>query len=208
QAGEIMAKQLQKDEAGTDGVRRILQKQTEKALEALNGGQSLSDEAVHEARKLLKRVRADLRLLRDALGDRAYRRENTRFRDAAKPLTELRDAKVLVDTLKQLTEDNGIGVDGKSVSKVRRTLQAHYREVRRGVLGKKEVLRPVRKSLESAPKRADKWSLGDKGWSVLGQGLKRVYRSGRSAFSAARDESSDANLHEWRKQVKYLRNQL
>ena len=28
------------------------------------------------------------------------------------------------------------------------------------------------------------------------------------AFSAARDESSDANLHEWRKQVKYLWRQL
>jgi CHAD domain-containing protein len=203
-----MTKQLQQDEAATEGLRRLVRKQAEKALETLNGnGRMLSDEAVHGARRRLKRMRAELRLLRPALGDRVYRRENARFRDAARPLTTVRDAKVLVDTLDKVAT-RAAGVDNRAVNKIRRVLQAHYRTVRRDVLSKKATLQPVRASLEAAPKRAKKWSLGDKGWSVLGAGLARVYRSGRKAFATARAEPSDDNLHEWRKQAKYLRYEL
>ncbi len=204
-----MAKHLEKDEAGTKGVQRILKKESEKALESLNGNhRTLSDEAVHSARKLLKRMRADLRLLREALGDRVYRRENARFRDAARPLTELRDARVLVDTLDQLAEDGAADVERKALNKVRRTLQARYRDLRRKVAGDKSALKPVRESLEQAPQRSKKWGLPKKGWSVLGAGLERVYRASRKAFASARDQLTVDNLHEWRKQAKYLRSQL
>ena len=45
------------------------------------------DDSIHEARKELKKARATLRLLRDALGKKAYKRENTALRDAARPLS-------------------------------------------------------------------------------------------------------------------------
>src|SRR5215471_7581166 len=99
-----MASQLREGEAGTRGVRRIVRKEIGKALQALECGRLPSDKAVHDARKRLKRVRAGLRLLRTALGDRLYREENASFRDAARPLTEVRDAKVLLDTFDQLLE--------------------------------------------------------------------------------------------------------
>jgi CHAD domain-containing protein len=44
----------------------------------------LSGEAVHSARKELKKARATLRLLRDALSDAVYKRENAALRDAAR----------------------------------------------------------------------------------------------------------------------------
>ena len=56
---------LRRSESGTQGLRRILRERIAKALEAL-GGTKLSDEAVHSARKELKKARATLRLLRDA----------------------------------------------------------------------------------------------------------------------------------------------
>jgi CHAD domain-containing protein len=43
---------------------------------------------------------------------------------------------------------------------------------------------------------------------VIGAGLKRVYRQGRKAFATSRAIPSPENLHEWRKQVKYLWHQL
>ena len=102
-----MAKQLRNTESGTRGIRRILRQQTAQALEALHRDPQLSDEVVHEVRKQLKKVRAALRLLRKALGSRTYDRENTVFRNAARPFTEVRDAKVLMDTLDTLAEHFG-----------------------------------------------------------------------------------------------------
>ncbi len=48
------------------------------------------------------------------------------------------------------------------------------------------------------------WPIKRDGFSALYKGLKRVYKRGRSAFELARIERTTENLHEWRKQVKYL----
>src|SRR5262249_35609303 len=50
--------------------------------------------------------------------------------------------------------------------------------------------------------------VGHQGWSALKGGLKRVYKQGRDALSAAHAEPSVMSLHEWRKQAKYLWHQL
>ena len=39
-------------------------------------------------------------------------------------------------------------------------------------------------------------------------GVERVYKAGRGAFARARAKPTDSRLHEWRKQVKYLFNQI
>ena len=59
--------ELHRSRTGTQEVRRIACEQIAKALDSL-GGQSVTDGQVHAARKELKRARASLRLLRDALG--------------------------------------------------------------------------------------------------------------------------------------------
>src|SRR5205814_6211686 len=120
-----MSEQLRDTESGAKGVRRILKKQTGKAVKALEeGGRPLSDEAVHTARKQMKKVRASLRLLREALGSRTYGRENACVRDAARPLTEVRDAGVLVDTLDKLADRFRDEIDREAVAELRRTLLA------------------------------------------------------------------------------------
>jgi len=64
----------------------------------------LDDEAVHDARKALKRARSGLRLLRP-LDEAAYRRENTRLRNAGRRLSGVRDDKVLLARLAELIDD-------------------------------------------------------------------------------------------------------
>src|SRR5262245_6651538 len=97
-----MAKQLDPTESGTQGVQRMLRRHLDKVREALHGEQPLADADVHTIRKRLKKVRAALRLLRPALDSHTYARENAVFRDAARPFSTVRDAKVLLDTLEQL----------------------------------------------------------------------------------------------------------
>jgi CHAD domain-containing protein len=67
-------------------------------------GSRVLDEAVHDTRKRLKRLRAALRLERSAIGDETYRRENAAFRDLGKRLSAPRDAMVLIETLDELTD--------------------------------------------------------------------------------------------------------
>src|SRR5438045_3832500 len=81
--------------------RSKLCEQIGEALHHLGRGQPGSAE-IHEARKAIKRSRATLRLLRNTLSDHAYRLENSTLRDAAKPLSAVRDARVLLESLDDL----------------------------------------------------------------------------------------------------------
>src|SRR5580698_10039159 len=93
-----MAEGLPTARAPMRNARRALVEQLDKAAAGLEDPRRSS---IHEIRKKLKRARAALRLLRDCLGEPVYRRENSRLRDAARPLTPVRDAKVLFATLHQ-----------------------------------------------------------------------------------------------------------
>jgi CHAD domain-containing protein len=202
-----VATQLRNTESGTHGGQRILRQQIGQALAVLTESPLLSDEAVHEVRKQLKKVRATLRLLREALGAKLYQQENAFFRDVARPFTAVRDAKVLITTLDHLTEHSNAQMHGLDVDRVRCALREHHQEVRQN-LQEEDSLGAVRTALRTARARAKQWHLGRRGWSVLGAGLQRIYRSGRNAFATAQAHPSEDNLHEWRKQVKYLWHQL
>jgi CHAD domain-containing protein len=203
-----MAKPLRHTKSGTKEVQRLLCHHIAQALKALRRNQPLSDAAVHSARKQLKKARADLRLLRKALGPQWYAYENTALRDVARPLTAVRDAKVLMDTLDMLVEHGDAPVAALDLDRVRRALREEYSEVRQHVLQEGNTLALLQASLRAARARAKRWPLGRRGWSVLGAGLKRVYRNGREAFTVAQEDPSQEHFHEWRKQVKYLWHQL
>jgi CHAD domain-containing protein len=100
-----MTFQLKSDQSLRKNLWRIARKQIDSALEALTGPKSgTRDEAVHEARKSLKKVRAVLRLARPVIGEADYRGENACYRDSARPLTEVRDARILIETLDKTAE--------------------------------------------------------------------------------------------------------
>src|SRR5947208_439602 len=98
-----MSFQLKPGESARKAVKRLARKQLDAALAELRPRKG-GDAIVHDARKRFKKVRAVLRLVRAELGERAYQRENKCFRDAGRPLTEVRDAKILIETLDKLTE--------------------------------------------------------------------------------------------------------
>jgi len=198
---------LRHSESGTQGVRRFVQKQVKTALRALGDSRVPSDETVHDSRKRLKRSRAGLRLLRGSMGEKRYRYENALIRDVARPLTELRDAKILLDTLKKIAQ----GVHNPALQKDLRPLREGLEERKRtarGRLGNQGSIAQIGRALRKESKRAGRWPVGHHGWSVLGPGLKRVYRKGRETLAQAQKERSVENLHELRKQAKYLWNDL
>jgi CHAD domain-containing protein len=204
-----MSFELEREESLRKNIRRIVRKQIDAVLEELTGEHKRGrDEAVHEARKSLKKLRAVLRLVRPVIGEKAYRRENTCFRDAARPLTEVRDARILIETLDKLAEHFREHVAGRSFDDVRKALQDNLRAVRKLVLDEQNAFTVVAETARQARERVKDWADIPDRWSSVGEGLQEVYRRASAAFADAADDPSVAKLHEWRKQVKYLRYQL
>jgi|CZKU01.1.fsa_nt_gi CHAD domain-containing protein len=208
-----MAFQLKANEGVGAGITRNVRREIEKALHHLDvkGNPHQSDaranDAVHEVRKCFKRVRAALRLLREDLGDDAYHEYNLCFRDAARPLSEIRDAKMLVESLDKLTQHSADPSEPGEVAKIRDALLAEQEEVMRGVLTRDRAFMAVEEIARRALARTE-WKIERDGWAALEGGLRRVYRAGHRALRLAVEDPSMANLHEWRKQAKYLWHQL
>ena len=199
--------ELSSSEPGTQGIRRIARQRISKALDSIQRSK-VSDRDVHAARKELKKARATLRLLRDSLGDSTYKRENSVLRDAARPLSEVRDGKAIIDALDRLVERYGAPARALPVDRLKRALRHDRNDARRQILKSPGGLNPLRAALQKSSERAARWRVGRHGWGVIGPGFKRIYRSGRKAFAVAQSDRSMENLHEWRKQVKYLWHQL
>jgi CHAD domain-containing protein len=199
---------MRRNKSGTRETARFIRRELKRAIADLEGGHGiLPDEAVHEARKRLKKTRAALRLMRDAMGRARFRRENLRLRDIARPLTPVRDAKVVVATLDALVA-RAPRQDVAARGRMHRALMAQRMHTRKRSLVRREQLDDVRDALKRARRRVAGWRVEPAGWSVLGKGLERVYRAGRTAFAASRTDATVDNLHELRKQAKYLWHQL
>jgi CHAD domain-containing protein len=168
------------------------------------------DDTVHEVRKSLKRLRALLRLLRHALGLAEYRRENLALRDAARPLAEVRDAKVFIGTIETVMGRRpSRGPVARQLALVVDRLTAHHRALAERVLGTDHALEEAAAVLAAVGARAERWVLPEhEGWKLLKPGFERTYRRGQQAWRHARREGTSEALHEWRKEVKYFLYQL
>jgi CHAD domain-containing protein len=191
---------------GTYAVQRIMRRQVKNAFEAIQG-RAPSDSDIHGARKDLKKARAALRLLRVTLGDSLYSRTNAALRDAARPLSLVRDSKVLVEQLDALVDHFGAPARALRLDKLRRALRREHSAARRQLRRASSLGRQVA-ALRALLARSTRWPAGAQGWAAIGAGLRRVYGKGRTALARARAHPSPENLHEWRKQVKYLWHQL
>jgi CHAD domain-containing protein len=183
------------------GLDRIAAEQLDRALGGLDDPKVDRHEAIHDARKCGKRLRALLRLARAGVGDEAYRRENAAIRDAARGLSGLRDAEALVETYQRLQVRFADEADWRRLAGVRRTLLARRRRLGDdGTLPQQiaafgEALRAVRDRLPC-------WPLAGLGFDDLASGFEHGYRRGRKAMRAVADAPSDEGFHAWRKRAK------
>jgi CHAD domain-containing protein len=86
-----------------DALQRELEQSIGQVLALSRSHKQLSGKTVHEMRKVLKRVRAALRLVRDAVGKDEYARENALLRDAGRALRAARDAEVMLGVVTDLS---------------------------------------------------------------------------------------------------------
>lgn len=201
-----MTFQLRDGESLRKGLKRIARKQIDAALEELSGRPG--GESVHEARKCFKKIRAMLRLVRPRIKQRVYRAENYRWRDAGQVLAAIRDAKILIESLDKLTEHFADHIAGRSFGAVRAELRNNLRNARKRLLENPKTLGQVVATVALGRNHVKDWTDVPNRWSSVGPALKSTYQRVRRAFAKAREVRRLPELHEWRKQVKYLRYQL
>ncbi len=192
---------LKNTETLPDGIKRIIGSQVDLSL--FNIGQNIDkdfDESVHEARKCSKRIRAVLRLVRDETGNGLFKRENYLFRDINRYLSETRNIAVIIETLNKVAKDNA-GHDHSRL--INDTIRLKYKLIDVLFVGENR-LETVIGLLDTGKERSMALPLKINNINVLLGSLLRVYKLCVKCMNNARKDPSDENLHEWRKQVKYL----
>jgi CHAD domain-containing protein len=179
-----------------DSIRTTAREQLVGAAERLERPED-PVEAVHDARKRIKKTRALLRLARPGLKPKAYRRRNRALRDTGRGLSGARDADVLAET-----------VDALAKRFVGRLPERFFAAARAPLAARAEAEREATDPREHAAALHSlaqaEWPLRELSGDALAESLKRTYARGRDAFALADRKPTATNLHEWRKRVKDL----
>lgn len=189
------------------GVKRIAAEQLDCVIEVLSPPFQDHGVAVHDARKSMKKLRAILRLVGDEIGREEYAEHNRLFRDAARRLSDIRDAAVLPETLRNLREKNGNRKLDAAFDRAMSLLEPPLQESGDQEEKRQQLeweMEEVARNLLRMRLRLEDWSIQRNDFRALRGGLRKVYKRGRKGFAEALDEPTAGNLHEWRKQVKYL----
>ena len=195
-----MAYRLERGESVIRGLKRVVRDEMESAGAHLAGHRKPSrDEAIHEARKSIKKVRAVLRLIKTERGG-VHVREDSRLRNIARRLSEFRDAFVIVETLDELKKKYP-GEAEAGLHSVRVTLTKRRNQSAK-VADIEAVLEDAAGALGKAATRAKDWPLQKDGYAAIGPGLENSYRAGRKALARVRKDPRPENYHDLRKRVK------
>jgi CHAD domain-containing protein len=181
-----------------EAARRAVAEQLGSAIEALEGG---ADDAVHSARKSVKKARAVVRLVRPCLPRSFYRGEQRELRDAGRLLSATRDAEVMLATAAALSE---YGV-GRLPAAGFEGLRAALRE--QPPAGEDDVEDPVGAAIEELREiaaRITDWPLERCRLRDIRAGAARTYADGHAAWLLACGTDDAKLLHDWRKRVKDL----
>ncbi len=199
-----MSYQLRRDEAPGEGLRRICRKQVDLALAIAMGAKETQDTPVHETRKHLKKARAILHLVRKEIGRGLFRAQDRCLRDVGRMVSEIRDAEVRLQTVRQLQSIRR-RQRRRSYQKVEEMLMLDLENFIAAFAEWQAQSVPI---LERVGGEIDNWRVDHFGFTQFGRGVQATYKSGRKALAAAKRTPTAECFHVFRKEAKQLWYQL
>ena len=199
-----MRYELCPDEALPEGIRRICCEQICKAIEIASGTRHTDDTPVHQTRKYLKKARAALRLVRKEIGRSAFRHQDRLLRDAARLISELRDAEVRLETVRQLQSIQ----PGRGRNHYRRLEQMLTLELENFLAAFAEWQSQAIPILKQAQLAIDSWTVHQFDGRQLRKAVQSTYKQARRCLNEARKNASAETFHEFRTEAKVLNYQL
>jgi len=195
-----MSYQLKHGQTLGDNLRRICRKQIEGAIAITTGEKKASDTPVHEVRKHLKKARAALRLVRKEIGHGLFRAQDRCLRDVGRLTSEIRDAEVRLQTVRQLqgiTQRRGRGV----YAKLEGVLMLELENFMAAFAEWQTQAVPM---LERAHANIDCWPLDQFNCKQLRCAVQRTYKGARKALASAEATPTVENFHRFRTKAKRL----
>jgi len=196
-----MPYRLKTGESLPEGIKRIVIEELDSATQELSrADRNKRDEAIHEARKSVKKIRGALRLVEADLGA-TYRKENRRLGDLGRKLSEFRDAAAIIETFNSVIEKHNGSLQNNALSSIRNGLEKSKRDTEE-ISHIDEVVKGAIATLGGMKKRVSAWPLKADGFRAIEPGLKARFRRGRKSMAVAQKDARPENYHEWRKRVK------
>jgi CHAD domain-containing protein len=190
-----------------DALRAVLVARLEHAHGALRdaAGPDAAAEAVHSARKDIKKARALLRLARSGLSSEAYKNENAALRESARSLSAAREADVLAESF-ELVAVRLVGQVPELELDALRVRVTEIAAALRPSAGGDATAIPegVVDDLADSVARARALDFERCDTATLVAGSVRAYTRGAQALAVARHDTTAEHLHEWRKRAKDL----
>jgi CHAD domain-containing protein len=196
-----MAFQFRPGEAIGRGLRRLAKKELRSARRDLRGS-STGNDAIHEARKRIKKVRAIAALL-DADEGSGLQGCRKRLRRTNRRLSQLRDADAMLETLKMVRSRHPDLLREHAFARLQRRLTSQKEKALNAAHGGR-VWKKIDRDLRSLRRRAKGWRPTHRGFAALAAGLRSTHRQGRKAKVRAFDRQRAIDFHEWRKSMKAL----
>lgn len=198
-----MGYQLQRDKAPGESLRRICRRQVELGLAIVTGKKEAVDTPVHETRKHLKKARAALRLVRREIGRGLFKRQNACLRDVGRMISEIRDAEVRLQTVRQLQR-----VAGRRRQCYQYVEEILAHELENFVAAFAEWQSQAVPILERVRDDIDIWAVDQFDLIQIRRSIQGTYKRGRDALAAAKRVGSAESFHHFRKEAKQLWYQL
>ena len=184
-----------------DEIRRAGLELIEEAIISLRDQPSGRHEAVHDARKRFKRLRALYRLVARAAPDFS-KEENARFRDIARSLAFAREATALVETVEYLETFAASTTQGKALRSIATVLRKRRDHAIEHEAGLDEAIAAAIAGCEEARKRLKAVSLPDELKVVtrlVKTGWAKQRKRARKALADCHEQADVEHFHELRK---------
>ncbi len=201
-----MAFRLRPDESVAHGLRRLATKELRSVRDELRRSDAPADDAIHEARKSVKKVRVIMELI-DADHGHGLAAGPKRLRKVNRTLSELRDADAMLEILAKLRKKHPRLLDEHAVARVRRWLSSHKLASMKAARDD-GAWKKIDRELGKLRQGVKRWRPAHRRFRALATGIRLTYRLGRKAMIRARRRRRPSDFHDWRKRVKELWYQL
>src|SRR5262245_9101729 len=182
-------------------IRRLVLRQLQIAISELRTvGDPESDEAIHDARRRVKKIRAVIRLVRPGL-DKPYRTVDRELKDVSKMLAPVADGQGVIETLDELAHRYRKLLPRRAMRSLRIGLRERSARPDREAPAR-GVIKIAAQTLRNEARRVTQWSIQGDGFEAIGPGLEESYRRAREGMMIAWAKPKASHYHSWRRWVK------
>ncbi|WP_170937143.1 MULTISPECIES: CHAD domain-containing protein [Rhodomicrobium] len=193
-----MAYRLNPGQPVTDSVRQVGTDQIDRVLKGFSP-KARNGNAVHEARKAMKRLRALLHLVKPAMRKEDFRRQEAQIKQIAKLLSGMREIQAALETIAKLEAYDEAGECSAICAALRARFEARCAAAQKSLNASGAA--QTRKLLREARQGFAELELEHDGFSVIAATLETDYRKARRTFERAYRLEEDEAFHDWRKYV-------